>query len=88
MAAGHLHTTVKNVFYNSLAISVLKQHENSVIYNSKYEAVLYGIRHYCYLAKATKQTDRPCAFPWILGIEEGKGGGGVRSSETYENVII
>ncbi len=48
MAAGHLHTTAKNVFHNSLAISVLKQHENSVIYNSPvgYNTCVASVRQF------------------------------------------
>lgn len=47
---------------------------------------LYGIRHFCYWAKATKQTDGPCAFPWILGMEEERRG--VHSKHMHENMCI
>lgn len=87
MAAGHLHTTAKNVFHNSLAISVLKQHENSVIYNSPvgYNTCVASVRQfytgYATIAIELKQQSKltglvRCHGYWVLRREREEGGFG------------
>lgn len=97
MAGGHLYTTTtKKSFHNRLAvaISVLKQHENNVIYIRRvgYNTSVVTVRQF-YMGYATiaielKQQSKLTGLVRFHGYWVLRRGGGVRSSETYENVSI
>lgn len=87
MAAGHFHTSAKYVFHNSPAISVRKQHENTVIYNSPlgYNTCVATARQfytgYATIAIELKQQSKLTGLVrfhgyWVLRREweEGRGG--------------